>query len=364
MDHCSSQINVALSEADDRLCAFAESGLYIMRIAIFINDLTCENVHLMPWRTVVEVAIGMGKAGHKVLILSGRPRTKGGEWLCRTVSIREVAKPRTSAERLTLLDQIREENLDILYWPFAWLGARKARRFLNKLSMQIVGYVPGSRYLFRSVLRAIPSIGLGFALPYLAQSLYSTSRLVTEMKLAGVESVVTMTEFNSQTLIRGGWPKDRVAVTAPGKSPLVTPDIGSPFLQRIMKAIGKNPFFLFFGPPTPIRGVNQLLDAFPRIAMFNGDARLVCLFRADSNVNIPLVRQRIKKLGLGGRIHCIWESVTRGELAAFLNACHVVVLPFLLVPSEIPLAIIEAAGYGKPVISTGPSGTGEYVKRI
>ncbi len=64
------------------------------------------------------------------------------------------------------------------------------------------------------------------------------------------------------------------------------------------------------------------------------------------------------------RIFCVWESVAKADLNAFLEACHAVVLPFLLVPSEIPLAIIEAAGHHKPVITTGPGGTADFVREF
>ena len=58
---------------------------------------------------------------------------------------------------------------------------------------------------------------------------------------------------------------------------------------------------------------------------------------------------------------CAWESVEPADLDAFIKHSYAVLKPFLLVPSEIPLAVIEAAGYGKPVIATGPDGTGDFV---
>ena len=64
------------------------------------------------------------------------------------------------------------------------------------------------------------------------------------------------------------------------------------------------------------------------------------------------------------RLFCIWQSVPETDLDAFLGHCYAVLKPFLLVPSEIPLAVIEAAGYGKPVVSTGPDGTGLFAKQF
>jgi glycosyltransferase involved in cell wall biosynthesis len=303
----------------------------------------------------------MCEAGHDAFVLSGWPEAGNEEWRYGTVSIHKVAKPRTAEERVGFLRRIRAENIDALYWPFAWWGAGNARWLLGQLDMRIVGYIPGARYMFRSVLRAIPSIGLHFSLPYLAQSLYPDSLLTREMKRVGVDSVITMTDFSRQALIRGGWPEDCVIAVPPGKSPVDTPATDAPVFRRIMRVVGDKPFFLFFGPPTAIRGINQLLNAFSRVAAEHDNARLVCLFRSDSNVDMAAVRRKIEEERQGDRIQCVWQSLTPAELAAFLNACHAVVLPFLLIPSEIPLAIIEASGHGKPVISTGPGGTGEFV---
>ncbi len=91
---------------------------------------------------------------------------------------------------------------------------------------------------------------------------------------------------------------------------------------------------------------------------------LVCLFRSDPQTDIAAARQMVEDRLHDERIFCVWESVGKVDLNAFLEACHAVVLPFLLVPAEIPLAIIEAAGCQKPVITTGPGGTGDFVREF
>jgi glycosyltransferase involved in cell wall biosynthesis len=89
---------------------------------------------------------------------------------------------------------------------------------------------------------------------------------------------------------------------------------------------------------------------------------LVCLFRSDPGIDVAAIRRRIESRRYAERIICVWESVRKVDLEAFLEACHAVVLPFLLVPSEIPLAVIEAAGHRKPVITTGPGGTADFAR--
>lgn len=72
----------------------------------------------------------------------------------------------------------------------------------------------------------------------------------------------------------------------------------------------------------------------------------------------------MERTNLQGRLIAVWESVNRRELDAFLEHCRAVLKPFLIVPSEIPLAVIETAGSGKPVIGFGPDGTGAFIDRF
>jgi glycosyltransferase involved in cell wall biosynthesis len=51
-----------------------------------------------------------------------------------------------------------------------------------------------------------------------------------------------------------------------------------PWLQQ-------RPCFLFMGPPSMIRGVLEMLDAFDRAAEKHPDICLVCLFRPDSRLD-------------------------------------------------------------------------------
>ena len=156
-----------------------------MLIAVYTNDLNPDNIHLMPWRMVVEVVAGMREAGHEAVVLSGCPEKRTKEWYFGAVPICPVSKSRTDQERDTLLEQIQSVNYDVLYWPFAWWGAGKTHKLFRQLHLRVIGYIPGARYVFRSVLRAIPSIGVYSLLPYLMQSIYSNSRLVRGMKWGG-----------------------------------------------------------------------------------------------------------------------------------------------------------------------------------
>jgi len=173
-----------------------------------------------------------------------------------------------------------------------------------------------------------------------------------------------MSDYVRDKLIASGYSAEYVHAIPPGKASLMKDQRRSEVFINVQKTLAHRPYFLFFGPPQAIRGLEQVLAAFKKIAEIHQDICLVCLFRSDKKLQTDKLRSRIEKMGLEKRLFCIWQSVSTADLDAFLRHCYVVLKPFLLVPSEIPLSVIEAAGYGKPVVGTGPNGTGLFAKQF
>ena len=63
-----------------------------VNIALYVHDLNVENGHLMPWRTVLEVAVNLIAAGHNATVLSGVSGQPGHEWVVRGTRVRRGAK--------------------------------------------------------------------------------------------------------------------------------------------------------------------------------------------------------------------------------------------------------------------------------
>jgi glycosyltransferase involved in cell wall biosynthesis len=335
-----------------------------MRIAIYTSDLVEENRHLMPWRMVLEIGRAAREAGHQTKVLSGRRHPTGDRWAYGRCLVEEIEKPYSDESRDRFQRLIRREGFDVLFWPVAWCSARRQGALLAQTSIPIVWYVPGACYLARQALRALPDLGVRSGLPFLLQALYPKRRLIKRLRRPATSLMITASPFNQSVVCRAGWPADEVFVVPPGKPMDRVPgnDQEPIVFNTIRSRLGGRPFYLYLGPPTRIRGIRQLLQAFGRLARRRADVCLVCLFRSDPQTDIGPVR-RMAESGLHPeRILCVWESVRKVDLEAFLEACHAVVLPFLLVPSEIPLAIIEAAGHQKPVITTGPGGTADFVR--
>ena len=337
-----------------------------MRLAIYTSDLREENRHLMPWRMVLEIGRAACEAGHQARILSGRRHPTEDCWAWGGCLVEEIEKPYSNGSRVGLQRVIQREGFDVLFWPVAWCNARRQGELFRRTSVPVVWYVPGAYYLPRQAACAVPDLGLRSILPFLLQSLYPRRYLVRRLRRPAASLMITASQFNRAAVCRAGWPAEDVFVVPPGKpgNPACTNGQAPAVFSATRRRLGGRPFYLYLGPPTRIRGTRQLLEAFDLLAGRRANVCLVCLFRSDPRTESAGIRRIVAGRSHPERIFCVWGSIGRVDLDAFLEACHAVVLPFLLVPSEIPLGIIEAAGHHKPVITTGPGGTADFVREF
>jgi len=331
-----------------------------MRALIATHDYCESKARLMPWRVLLEVAEELRRASWEVSLVSldssqpasGEPASPG---------LRRVCKDR---RRLPgeLAHIVSETGADLLYWPLSWREPAWRTAMLTDLPVARVAYFPGGIFGLRAAFYALHRLGLGVARPYLLDSIVPRRRLVKNMTGAGFFAAITMTEATARGLTGAGWPRERVIVIPPGKD--APGDTKTRLPATFRSWLGAGSYFLFLGPPSGIRGTDELLDAFEIVAEQHPAARLVCLFRPDDELESETIRQRVMNSKQVSRIYMEWDMQSRQNLTAFIANARAVVLPFVLVPSEIPLAVIEAMGLSRPVITTSPGGTGELVARF
>jgi glycosyltransferase involved in cell wall biosynthesis len=243
-----------------------------------------------------------------------------------------------------------------VFLPVSWSGNMLMRRLLDGIGTIRIGYLPGSTFEFRHLVRVVGKMPFRNLLPYLAQSLYPQrffARSLAELKL---QALITNSDYSTRRLaIATGIP---VITIPPGRDPIEAfPSDGNE--PEVLLAPAK--YFLFMGPPLSIRGTYVLLDAYSRIAAETDIPPLLCLFRSDAHLDMETLRARIEQRWAHDKIHFVWTSLPPQLLQKQIQMAAAVIMPFLIVPSEIPLAVYEAAGMGKTVITTGPHGTGDFV---
>ena len=336
-----------------------------MQAVIVTHDLKPERWRLMPWRTVIEVARRLPALGFKTSILSLGSASGAIEVGDPSVSVVGAGKQYDRLADL-MMGLYESRRPDVLFWPVTLRQSCRRLAEVSRLEIPVVSYFPGGLYRVRDSLYAMRRIGVRATAPYLLESLSPKQRKIRCFARLGVGAVLTMTQETGTALSKADWPAARLFIAEPGReqspakdreSPPDLPDWASTFL-------GGEEYLLFAGPPTAIRGVFELLDAFDMAAKARTKFKLICLFRSDPGVDMRKLERRVAQSPNGDRILAVWKSVDPPVMSAFLSQCRAAVFPFLLVPSEIPLAIIELLAWGKPAITTRCGGTGAFVRRF
>ena len=328
------------------------------RILIATFGLAAHNTRLMPWRTVLEVATGLRARGHNVRVLSISDKTNPPPFVDGD-SVVTLPRRRGQKMRRSLNAWLGSENFDVVFLPVSCSANSLMRKLLKGIGDVRIGYLPGSIFDFKQLTRAIGRMPFCAILPYLAQSMFPGLLLAHALEALQLQGLITNSNYSTRRLAR--LTDIPVFTIPPGRDTvddLLAPADGSTVLQA------QPPYLLFMGPPLPIRGVFVLLDAYLQIADHPDVPPLLCLFRADAHLDVSTLSTKIEKRWHHEKIRFVWKSLTPQDLQTHVQMAAAVIMPFLIVPSEIPLAIYEAAGMAKTVITTGPNGTAEFVSKF
>ena len=86
------------------------------------------------------------------------------------------------------------------------------------------------------------------------------------------------------------------------------------------------------------------------------------LMRTDVGSQYEKFEETLAKMKHPERVQFIKEKVTRNQLRAFFGEAWYALLPFIVIPSEVPLTYFELLSCGTPVITFKNGGTIEYLK--
>jgi len=115
---------------------------------------------------------------------------------------------------------------------------------------------------------------------------------------------------------------------------------------------------LFFGVIKPHKGLGLLIEAFPRIKAEIPDARLLIVGHPVGDFS--RYEGLIRRGGLQASTTVRLEYVRQEDLAVYLNAADVVVLPYLQAGHS--AALVTAYTFGRPVVVTSVGGLAEAVE--
>jgi len=336
-------------------------------ILLITYDWAPGRTQLMPWRTIFEVAARMRTKGINATILSINKRTKNEQ--CKLYEDNNV--PVVISNNLHINpDQLCEHPVhgsavpDIVFFPITWKSAFKGNKRWPKLATPTIAYHGSAHYRLIDIARSYRYMTLRELFPYVLDATVPTKVLVNALKNRAINGVICMTNYNKNKLVENGWPDALISTIPPGinKEEKSNTPISENFTSLFKK---NNPTFVFIGNALPIRGFETLIDAVQIVLKRNTRIKIICLVRSDPGNELALNKKiLIKKLSgeiIRKHFFIIKRNCSRDEIQFAIKHSLAVVMPFLLVPSEIPLGILETMKEGGVVITTNSGGTSSFV---
>ncbi|MBI3242592.1 MAG: glycosyltransferase family 4 protein [Chloroflexi bacterium] len=332
-----------------------------MKVCIVAAGLTAARWRLQPWRYLIETARGLGQSGHLVTILStsedGGPveESLAGVNIHRLPDVRPVWWQANPA----LANAIRRLEPELLIWH---LGLTSFFHFdiAGRFSAPSIGVFTSPVYDLRELLRpGLPSLVAEKELSIA----HFVGRLVPGIAIrrsaqSGLRRLVTLSETARQRLIGRGAPANHVACIPPGLEAEWQESFPADQLPAARQQLGFAPddvVVAYAGAPMRLRGIDALVRAVARARENAPRLKLLILSRRHNEEMAAAelrVRNLIAQQGLLQVATVVSGFLDRSSVKCYLAASDIVALPFELVPSDMPLSVLEALALGKPVVTT------------
>lgn len=320
-----------------------------MRVAVVCGAYAPRNLPLQPWRYVSEIAKGLAELGHGVTVITDQ----AGEDAPHVRRVASVRLPRRGNPALeTELERFEPE---VCLWH---LGLTSALHFEpSRLHWPTYGLFTSPVYRPRQLL-ALGARRIYRARDYAAIHLLGAGipRARVRKMLEPLTGVLVESRHNALALAATGLPNEKIHHLPPGidghfREPLPAAPVGGPFTV------------LYMGSPLPVRGVFDLLDALALARRRHRDLRLRILARGRGEYAgyEGRLHRHIARLGLADHATVRSGFLERTELREELTRAHMVALPFQIVPSDVPVAVLENMALGRPVLATDVDGIPEYL---
>ncbi|MCW9057765.1 MAG: glycosyltransferase family 4 protein [Gammaproteobacteria bacterium] len=332
-------------------------------IVIVANGLSRENVRLQPWRYLYEIARYIS-VGHKVVMITEGPEPRGEEWWEEGFSVvkTNLLSIRRQTELQGLIESYTPQQLwwsvtprTIAYWPT-----------LKKIGCEKYALITCPLYEYRQLLRAsragVPFDELGMLWKQRLVPRYLFARMLND-KL--INKIFVQSIANQQVLRAIGVRSEKLSLLRVGIDAEDRKTVAPETLQGEQARLGHREgdvSFLYFGAVRRIRGFDAVMGAFSRISKTAANARLVVLARGADEHKMQQIGTQLDQAGLTDNVTVIGGWLSREQVRAHVEACDVAVLPFVIVPSDVPIAILEALARGKPVIGTPIDGIPELIE--
>ena len=317
-----------------------------MVIAFCISQYEKLNIGLQPWLTINKIALRLDYLGHEVHIVTD----VGESYKSDRVSVHRVTNLRgTNLKEIErLFELIQADHIIISVTPLSLVTACWYRKIRN---CKIYAYLSYPFYSKHEYFRAFNQLDKS------DKWVYGRHQLVPQFLWREV-----MVRFFDGVICQSQRTSTRISSSVKQRIPVHTIPPGIDQLVWNADAIeekipSSDTVLLYIGSTKRIRGFRLLLDA---ISMLSESAiKLRIMARGADEDIVRKIRMEAGSLQLGQNLDVRGGWLESTELRKEIQSADVVLLPFVLVPSELPVSVMEAVCCGTPVIVSDLDGLPE-----
>lgn len=320
-----------------------------MRILLYTIEMVKGVERLMPWRTLVEV-VRYASSDIQIAICSAQKPEP--ERVYQGVKIYSIDYGTAALAKF-----VETGGWDVVYYPITYRQGLKNMSELSAINARKIAYVPGGLCPLSGSLKLMQMGEAKRALPYLLDTITPHKWIAKKMQDLGFEAIVTQAPLTAKDAMDSGWKK---AITAlPGIDKVDESRCDYSLLHKL--GVYGHKYVLFSGAPAPTRGAILAMKAFDQIAEKLPGIRMVMLMRKDVSSDFTEFDKAVKQISHKDRFVISYENLTHEQLLGAFREAWAVLLPFLIVPSEIPLTYFEVMQQGTPVLTFNNGGTTDYL---
>ncbi len=313
-----------------------------MRILFCIYDYAPANLPLQPWLTIREVGQYLVGKGHDVQIITDieSDATVDGIPVHRVASLRGS----NSGQVRMLIKKLDPDRAVVLVTPL-----NLATTGWYELFRKIPAFAFASYPFYRSgeLLTALRKVETGVLYSYLRHLLVPEILWKKKLRLH-FRSVICQSEST----------RIHISGITRGRPPVHSIPPGIDKDKWVMRygecSVGEGARYLYVGRASRIRGFYIVLDAMTRLS--GCDIELKVLARGADKAELEQIAAQVRQRGLEDKVEVAGGWLDQQRLINEIQAVTAVLLPFVLVPSELPVSAMEAIGCGTPVITTNIDG--------
>jgi len=322
------------------------------RVLFVCHDFCAQNLPLQPWRYIHELASGLGKHDFSIFLLTNGDADRESGRQAGGYKVLKIDRL-SPGNRKKMRECISSLAVDCVVWSLT-PSSIAYRPLFKTLQVPVWGLFNYPIYQYRELASALKHVSFKDLRQYYRNWAVPSFLMVPFLNSDLIKGIFCQSLRNIERLHEQGVRKEKLHHLPPG----LDHESWKPDSKAELRP---NFTFVYAGSIREIRGINILISSFCTALRENPGIRLRILARGSDDREVRDLRERCRRKGCEENIEIEGGWLELDDLKQRIAESHSVILPFLLVPSEMPLAFLEVLAMGKPVIGTDLDGIPEMI---